>query len=200
MRAPGFASQSSTLDFVRSPVDDERAGPAGHEQSHNGEAKRVEFAQLGSSRCIVRKYEILSFCRRVTREACLQQRLTSRSAIVELRKSPAAGGGILRRVLDHELKVRRGTGHKGLNAAENFIVFFGGNVFPGQPGNDRAIRKRARSFPICPDRNVIPEDGPQIVKVARFMRDGNQLPVAVPRRNLDAEDRDVFGTPAAKRR
>ena len=54
------------------------------------------------------------FCRRVAREALCVQRLVARFAVGEVGKSPAAGCGVLFRVLDHELNVRGRPGKGGV--------------------------------------------------------------------------------------
>jgi hypothetical protein len=50
---------------------------------------------------------------------------------------------------------------------------------PGEPRDDGAIRKR--KFPLAKslDRDVVPENGPDVVERALFVSQGNQFPVAV---------------------
>src|SRR2546430_1875915 len=60
-------------------------------------------------------------------------------AVLELRESPASGRGVFFGILDHELDVGGWASHKGLFASEDFVVFFGRNIAPRQPGDDGAV-------------------------------------------------------------
>src|SRR5262245_50299551 len=79
----------------------------------------------------------------VAGEAGREHRRVGGLAIVELREPPAAGRGVLLRVLDHELNaVHRGAGHEGLSTAEGLVVLLRREVLPGDADDDRAVGER----------------------------------------------------------
>src|SRR5687767_13050719 len=116
----------------------------------------------------------------VTGKAGLVHRLVGGFAVVEMGEPPAAGRGVFLRVLDHELDAVLGRArHERLVTAEDFVVFRRGDVIPREPGDDRAVRERALAFAKCFDRDVVAQDGADVVEVALLLRDGDQAPVAV---------------------
>src|SRR5580693_2076891 len=143
-------------------------------------------------RCVTGEDKVASFDRLVAGEAGLEQRLVRGFAVSKLCETPAARRGVFSRVLHHELNVGGGPCHERLGTAKDFVVFLRRNVTPGQPGDDRAVRKRQLPFPVGLDRQIIAEKGSKIVEVAFFVGHGNQLPVAVSGGNFDSEDRGGF--------
>src|SRR5215831_8540087 len=72
---------------------------------------RIVFAWVSSGRsCVVSKNVVVIFGRQVAGEAGLVQRFIAGFAVHEVGVSPAAGRGVLLRVLDHELNVHSGPG------------------------------------------------------------------------------------------
>jgi hypothetical protein len=76
------------------------------------------------------------------------------------------------RVLDHDLNCRCGPADEGAIDPSEW------HVFPCELGEYRAIRERKRSVPVLRHRNDVTENAPEFVQT-RFMRDGDQLPLAV---------------------
>ena len=56
-------------------------------------------------------------------EAALHKRRVTGLAVREVTEAPAAGRGVLCRVLHHELNVGGRTGNERLNLAKDFVVF-----------------------------------------------------------------------------
>jgi hypothetical protein len=80
------------------------------------------------------------------------QRLVSRFARREIGKSPAPSGGVLFRVLDHELNIHGQTSNERLEAragkaaGQDFVVFGRRGFIPMQRGNDGTVRERERAW------------------------------------------------------
>src|SRR5262245_12747291 len=79
----------------------------------NGDRSDDLVSQLA---CVAGEYEVAIFRRLVAREAGLVQRLAAGFVVREVGETPAAGRGVLFRVLDHELDVHAGPGDEGLEA------------------------------------------------------------------------------------
>ena len=122
-------------------------------------------------------------------KAGFEQRRVGRFAVFELSKPPASGRGIFFRVLDHKLNVRSGSGHERLGAAKDFVVFLRRKIAPGEACDDCAVRERQLPLTVCLDRYIVAEKGAKIVEIAFFVRDRDQLPVAISGRNCDSENR-----------
>jgi hypothetical protein len=83
-----------------------------------------------------------------------------------------------------------------LRLAKDFVVFLRWRVLPRQSGDDRAVWELLLALPVGVDRDVVAEDGAQIVELARFVRHGDQSPVTVSCGDFDAEDRVDLATGA----
>jgi hypothetical protein len=85
---------------------------------------------------------------------------------------------------------------------ENLVVFLRWNVFPGEPGDDRAVREFLLALPVSLDRDIVPQHRSEVVEIAFFVGDRDQPPVAIPGRHLDAKDRIslIIRAPGDKRR
>src|SRR5262245_34346518 len=98
-------------------------------------------------------------------KAGLEHGLVGGFAVVELSESPAAGRGVLLRVLDHELKpVLWRPGHERLGTTKDLVVFLRRVVAPGQSGNDGAVRERKLAIPVSGDRYVVAQNGANVVE------------------------------------
>src|SRR5450432_2022952 len=79
----------------------------------------------------------------------------NRFAVVKLRETPAASRSGFFRVLNHKLHVCSISRHERLRTTEDLVVFLGGHILPGEPGNDCTVRERKLTFPIGFDRDVV---------------------------------------------
>jgi len=75
-----------------------------------------------------------------------------------------------------------------LETAKGFAAFRQWVVAPGEPGDDRAVGVWKRRFPSGLDRDVVAENGADIVETAFFVGHGNQSPVTVFGRDFAAKD------------
>src|SRR5215813_5413579 len=145
---------------------------------------------LSASGCVTVEDKVASLDDLVAGKAGVVHRLVGGFTVVELSEPPAVCRGVLFRVLDYELNSVLGwPGHERLATAKGFFAFLQRVVTPGEPGNDRAVRERKLAFAGGLDRDVVAQDGAQIVEVAFFMGHGDQPPVAVSGGNFDSEDR-----------
>lgn len=71
--------------------------------------------------------------------------------------------------------------------AKNFVVFLGRDVTPGKASDDRAVRKRKLNFLVGLDRDVVAENGANIIKVAFFVRHGDNGQSRYPEGSLPRE-------------
>src|SRR6185437_3793253 len=118
----------------------------------------------------------------VTGEACSVLRLVDRLAVDEPAKAPAAGRGVFVRILDHDLNRRGGAGDKGaVNTGHRHML-------PGQLSQDRSIREWRYPLSIGLQGDVVAKHAPEFIEPG-FMRHRDHLPVSVPFRNPNAEDR-----------
>jgi hypothetical protein len=93
-------------------------------------------------------------------------------------------------ILHHELNsFLGGAGHERLLLPKDLVVFLRGRVGPSEPGDDDAVRELLLPLPIRLDRDIVAENGAQIVELAFLVGDGDQPPVAVTREHFDPEDR-----------
>jgi len=76
-----------------------------------------------------------------------------------------------------------------LGAAKGLVVFLRRDVFPGEPGNNRAVRERRLPFSVGLDRYIVAQDGTYIFEVAFFVGHGDQPPVAISGGNFASGDR-----------
>src|SRR5262245_40538021 len=101
---------------------------------------------------------------RVAGKALLDHGLAGRLAIIEMLESPAAGRGVLLRILDHELDaVLRGAGDERLRTAKGLVVLLVRHVAPGDAGNDGAVGEGERALAIGLDRYFVAQDGADVV-------------------------------------
>src|SRR5215813_6265251 len=149
-------------------------------------------------RCITGEYEVAIFGGQVAGVAGLVQRLVARFAVREVAESPAAGGGVLFRVLNHELNIHSGPGNKRLQARArkadryDFVVFLRRDFIPMQRGNDGAVGERELPCPKGLYRNIVAQLGAHLFQVASCSRqvvDRDQAPVTISARDLDSVDR-----------
>ncbi len=96
----------------------------------------------------------------------------------KLSEPPAAGRRVFPGVLDHELNAVHGRpGHKRLATTEDFVVLLRQDVFPGEPGNDGAVRERKFSFPADLERDFVrkcaPEESRPFRPLAEFVTPAN---------------------------
>src|SRR5208282_1765465 len=105
------------------------------------------------------KDKVAPFGLLVAGEAAFHKRRVARFAVREVTEPPAAGCGVLGRVLDHKLNVRRGAGNKRLSLAKDFVVFLRRDVTVMQSCNDRAVREWKLPCPEGLDRYIVAQDG-----------------------------------------
>jgi len=115
---------------------------------------------------------------------CIVASLAIRGEVTE---APAASRSVFCGVLDHKLNIGGLPGNKRLVAAKDFVVCLRRQVSEVQSGNDCAVRERELAFAVSIDGHIIPQNGSQTIEVAFFVRNGNQPPVAVSRRNRSNE-------------
>ena len=99
-------------------------------------------------------------------KALLQHSRISRFAIVEMSISPATRRRILLRILDHKLNaILWWARNERLTPAKDFIVFLRRIITPRDSGNDRAVRKRKLAIAVSFDRNVVAQNGANVVEI-----------------------------------
>src|SRR3954454_571366 len=104
-------------------------------------SRLAQSRQLRPSRRITVEDKVASHDGRVAGKAGVVHHVAGGFAVVELSEPPAAGRGVLSRVLDHELNAVLGcAGHIRLEMAKGIADFLQRVVTPGKPGNDGAAR------------------------------------------------------------
>jgi len=83
--------------------------------------------------------KVASFGLMVAGEAGLHPRHVRSFAVFEVSEPPAAPGGVLFRVLDHELNVCWDAGNERLGSAKDLVVFLRWEVTVAQSSNDCAV-------------------------------------------------------------
>src|SRR5262245_66412658 len=113
----------------------------------------------------------------MTREAGLECRTAVSLSIGELCEPPSSGRSVLGGVLYHELNIRRGAGHKRFgqdflsrigphssfeNRSQRGVVLVRRGSAPGEPCDDRAVRKGCFSIAEGPHWGVVKRLGSQV--------------------------------------
>jgi hypothetical protein len=116
-------------------------------------------SSFSASRCVTSKDKVGCFGLLMAGEAGFHESCIARFAVCEVPEPPAAGCGVLFRVLDHELNVGGRAGNKRLDLAKDFVVFVRRDVTVMQSRKDCAVRKRKLPLPVGFDRDIVAQDG-----------------------------------------
>src|SRR5271169_13642 len=161
-------------------------------------------ARFSSRRRRVASENVVAILARlVAGEALCVQGLIAGVAVRKVGESPAAGGDVLFRVLDHELNVHGGAGKGRLEAeagkpgGQGLVVKVRRFFIPMQRGNYCAIRERQSPIAEGLDRKIVAQFGAQLLELAsrtgqllaRQSLDRDQAPVTIPVGDFNSIDR-----------
>src|ERR1700722_9786037 len=130
-------------------------------------------------RCVTSKDKICCGGFLMTGEAGFHESGGGGFAVLKMPEAPAAGCGVLYRILHHELNVGGSSRDERLGLPKDLVVLVRRNVMVVQCGEHGAVREGKRACPVRFDRHIVSQQRAQAIEIAGFMGRGDPAPVAV---------------------